>query len=84
MNCRANIFFFVAWFLKFCSQALFHSATFKSKLSNAWSVRNNTMYVKLCFSEMAANASDIVSADFAEILFSRNCLNYHDGDDNIE
>ena len=42
------------------------------------------MYVKLCFSEMAANASDIVSADgFAEILFSRNCLNYHDGDDNI-
>ena len=35
------------------------------------------------FSEMAANASDIVSADFAEILFSRNCLNYHDGDDNI-
>lgn len=32
------------------------------------------MYVKLCFSEMAANASDIVSADFAEILFSRNCI----------
>ena len=41
------------------------------------------MYVKLCFSEMAASASDIVSADFAEILFSRNYLNYHDGDDNI-
>lgn len=38
------------------------------------------MYVKLCFSEMAANASDIVSVDFAEILFSRNC---DDGDDNI-
>ena len=38
------------------------------------------MYVKLCFSEMAASASDIVSADFAEILFSRNC---DDGDDNI-
>ena len=38
------------------------------------------MYVKLCFSEMAASASDIVSVDFAEILFSRNC---DDGDDNI-
>lgn len=38
------------------------------------------MYVKLCFSEMAVNASDIVSADFAEILFSQNC---DDGDDNI-
>ena len=41
------------------------------------------MYVKLCFSEMAANASaDFaeILADFAEILFSRNC---DDGDDNI-
>ena len=47
-------------------------------------IREEQCHVCQCvFSEMAANASDIVSADFAEILFSRNCLNYHDGDDNI-
>ena len=32
------------------------------------------MYVKLCFSEMSANASDIVLDDFAEIQPCSVCL----------